>query len=352
MGVLRVEDGAGLAAALAVLQRRTVIPFADEAERAQQWPTPPDGAVSYLADSGEWEGWSGDDWAEFGGPGPQGEQGDPGPAGGALISAFWQYSATTSAPPGSGQMRTDSPITTLWVSETDTDGFTRAVGLGTIQTGDVILVRAANGTAAEWEVSSTPTDAGTYWTIPVTVTSGTVTKGSRTQLNFLRDPAAGLPAGGATGQVLTKDSSTDYDTSWQTPSGGSSSAWTTYTPSWTGTITNPAIGNGTLDGRYTVMGKTLHLAFTLIAGSTTTFGSGFQVFGIPGGYSAAYGCAFGAGRLLDNSATDRRMCLGLSTTSATGFNLAVYNGASITNTVPWTWAVNDSIIFSGTIEIQ
>lgn len=33
---------------------------------------------------------------------------------------------------------------------------------------------------------------------------------------------SGLPAGGTTGQVLTKDSAADYDASWQTPSGGGS----------------------------------------------------------------------------------------------------------------------------------
>lgn len=33
-------------------------------------------------------------------------------------------------------------------------------------------------------------------------------------------PAAGLPAGGSTGQVLTKTSGADYDAAWQTPSGG------------------------------------------------------------------------------------------------------------------------------------
>ena len=38
------------------------------------------------------------------------------------------------------------------------------------------------------------------------------------------DPAtgAGLPTGGATGQVLTKQSGTDYDADWETPSGGGS----------------------------------------------------------------------------------------------------------------------------------
>lgn len=35
-------------------------------------------------------------------------------------------------------------------------------------------------------------------------------------------PAAGLPAGGSTGQVLTKVSGSDYDATWQTPSAGGS----------------------------------------------------------------------------------------------------------------------------------
>lgn len=35
-------------------------------------------------------------------------------------------------------------------------------------------------------------------------------------------PAAGLPAGGSTGQVLTKASGADYDAAWQTPSAGGS----------------------------------------------------------------------------------------------------------------------------------
>lgn len=40
-------------------------------------------------------------------------------------------------------------------------------------------------------------------------------------VNSLEGPAGpGVPVGGTVGQVLTKDSGTDYDTSWQTPAGG------------------------------------------------------------------------------------------------------------------------------------
>lgn len=35
-------------------------------------------------------------------------------------------------------------------------------------------------------------------------------------------PGQGVPAGGTTGQVLTKNSNTNFDTSWQTPSVGGS----------------------------------------------------------------------------------------------------------------------------------
>lgn len=212
-----------------------------------------------------------------GDPGPAGEQGDPGPAGGSLLSAFWTYATATTSPPSSGQMRTNSPITTLWINETDTDGFLRPLGLGQVTTGTRVLVRGANGTVAEWLVSGTPVDSGTYWTIPVTVTSGVVTKGARTQVNFLATLPAGpegptgptgpagatgpagpagadstvpgppgptgadgptgatgptgstgltgstgatgpgVATGGTTGQVLAKSSATDFATTWTTP---------------------------------------------------------------------------------------------------------------------------------------
>lgn len=148
--------------------------------------------------------------------GEAGPQGDPGAAGGAILAAFWQYASQTVAPPGSGTMRTNSPITQLWISETDTDGFVRTVGLGQVAVGSQVLVRAANGTSMDLLVTGTPTDNGTYWTFPVSVTSGSVNKGARTQINFV--VATGMiPPGGTTGQVLAKNSNTDYDVEWITP---------------------------------------------------------------------------------------------------------------------------------------
>ena len=125
-----------------------------------------------------------------GDPGPAG---DPGETGGALLSAFWTYNTPTTAPPVPGNIRTDTGLTTMWVNETDMDGFNRAAGLATITAGMPIFVRAANGTRMDLMITGAPVDAGTYWTIPISVTSGAVTKGARTQLNFVTSPTVYAP---------------------------------------------------------------------------------------------------------------------------------------------------------------
>ena len=57
-------------------------------------------------------------------------------------------------------------------------------------------------------------------------------------------------------------------------------AWTTYTPGWTGT-TNPSLGNGSLVGRYTRIGRTIIGGVVLTIGSTTTGGSGSWSWDLP-----------------------------------------------------------------------
>lgn len=57
--------------------------------------------------------------------------------------------------------------------------------------------------------------------------------------------------------------------------------WSAYTPVWTGATSNPVIGNGTLAGRWSSIGKTINVYLDLTAGSTTTFGSGPYRFSLP-----------------------------------------------------------------------
>ena len=51
--------------------------------------------------------------------------------------------------------------------------------------------------------------------------------------------------------------------------------WTSFSPSalWTGSGTNPAIGNGSSLGAYLQVGKTLYVRYYIVMGSTTTYGT-------------------------------------------------------------------------------
>jgi len=78
-------------------------------------------------------------------------------------------------------------------------------------------------------------------------------------------------------------------------------AWQTYTPAWTGTTTNPAIGNGTIQGIYAQIQKIVFVLVNILPGSTTTYGSGTYGFSVPITRSAnAY--MGGVAQILDASA--------------------------------------------------
>lgn len=65
----------------------------------------------------------------------------------------------------------------------------------------------------------------------------------------------------------------------------------TYTPTWGADAgTPPAIGNGTIAGRYLEIGKLVAGQIVITMGSTTTFGSGgtFYTFGLPSTPQASY----------------------------------------------------------------
>ena len=55
-------------------------------------------------------------------------------------------------------------------------------------------------------------------------------------------------------------------------------AWTGFTPTWTNTLTNPVIGNGTIAGYYAQVGRVVNFRVTINCGSTTTYGTGTNYF--------------------------------------------------------------------------
>ena len=57
--------------------------------------------------------------------------------------------------------------------------------------------------------------------------------------------------------------------------------WTPYTPAWTCSVAPaPAVGNGSLAGRYMKVGKLVAFTLTLSTGSTTTYGGAGGVWGL------------------------------------------------------------------------
>jgi hypothetical protein len=55
----------------------------------------------------------------------------------------------------------------------------------------------------------------------------------------------------------------------------------TYSPTWTGASSDPDIGDGDIDARYSKDGKWVTVSIHMVAGSTTTFGSGTWYFSLP-----------------------------------------------------------------------
>ncbi|MEW2399583.1 hypothetical protein [Streptomyces sp. NPDC046862] len=97
--------------------------------------------------------------------------------------------------------------------------------------------------------------------------------------------------------------------------------WNTYAPAWTAETTSPAIGNGTLTGKYAVVGKVCHFTALIQFGSTTTYGSGDYSLGLPvragalGGLPQFQGVATsGAGRGVVS-------CQPTASTNATAYTL-------------------------------
>jgi hypothetical protein len=67
-------------------------------------------------------------------------------------------------------------------------------------------------------------------------------------------------------------------------------AWVTYTP----TISNVTLGNGTVTARYNVIGKTMFIRFRMQLGSTSSV-TGAPIFSIPSGFTSAFSGNFPVG---------------------------------------------------------
>ncbi len=117
-----------------------------------------------------------------------------------------------------------------------------------------------------------------------------------------------------------------------------------YLPTWTAASGTPSIGNGTLEGVYSLVGKRIEGRIRLVAGSSTTFGtSGDWTFTLPLAFDTdGTGSVFG----LDNSAPARYIS-GIEFPTLSTIKIPVSGGATYWGvTTPVTWAVNDKIVIA------
>jgi hypothetical protein len=128
-------------------------------------------------------------------------------------------------------------------------------------------------------------------------------------------------------------------------------AWTSYTPTWTGSTTNPAIGNGTLAGYYLSAGKLTIARIELTMGSTTTYGTGSWRFTMPvtAQVPAGAGGNVGGAALFDTSGSARYFRhVFLATTTYVCMNDEA--GVFVGQLAPFTWASGDSLAIQFTYE--
>jgi hypothetical protein len=149
---------------------------------------------------------------------------------------------------------------------------------------------------------------------------------------------------GANGLVLTADSAESTGLKW---SGG----WTTWTP----TITNLTLGNGTLTARYQKVANTIHFQFRILFGSTTSVG-GDTRFTVPENHDGnffgnLYSIAW------DDSAGKAYPMAAFSFSSADIYLRAIETNATyagsqaLSSTIPFTWATSDILSCSGFYEV-
>jgi hypothetical protein len=143
---------------------------------------------------------------------------------------------------------------------------------------------------------------------------------------------------GTTGQVLTVAAGVP---AWQTIAGPS---FQTYTP----TLANLTLGNGTLTAKYAQTGKIVTVYFNFTLGSTSSVGSNpsmtlpvsaADIYNTAKLFLGDYGTVTYWGSAWNGDATTVYL-------EADRADATYLKAAGVTATVPHTWAVNDSIVFT------
>lgn len=137
------------------------------------------------------------------------------------------------------------------------------------------------------------------------------------------------------------------------------SEWTAYTTSWTAETTAPAIGNGALSARWIREGAFIRINISLLAGTTTTFGSGDWFFSLPTDlavdnlttqdpHMAAVRCKDTSTGTMYFGALHSELADGL-----TKFKVETHGATGpLSSSVPFTWASTDRLSIDALIPID
>ena len=134
---------------------------------------------------------------------------------------------------------------------------------------------------------------------------------------------------------------------------GIGEAWTSFTPVWTATTTNPVLGNGTFVGEYTRVNKLVFARFAFVAGSTTTYGTGDYRFDFPVAAKNLlnFSAILCSGFIFDSSSSEMYEVVASTVSSGSVFRLNAFRNSTQTvsvvgPTVPMTFANGDQMFFT------
>jgi hypothetical protein len=168
---------------------------------------------------------------------------------------------------------------------------------------------------------------------------------------WVRDVLANSPvlAGSPTAPTPTAgDNDTSIATTAFVQDAIKSGPWTAYTVAWTASTTDPTIGNGTLQGWYRQVGKTVNFRIRVTFGTTTNVGSGTYFWTLPVNAMSTHIAV--AQAFLRNAAGSSRNYRFARTSASGVIALEDAAGAAVTHAVPMAWATGDTIDINGSYE--
>lgn len=116
--------------------------------------------------------------------------------------------------------------------------------------------------------------------------------------------------------------------------------WQPYVPGWSATGTQPALGDGSLSGRWIKIGKTFICSGNLSIGAGTTFGTGVWTFSLPVPLQSI-GLHIGQGWTYDASGIPRPAAGWVVSAGLVRFTAV--SGGDVSPTNPQTWEAGDQL---------